>query len=74
VFFKEPFGRTRILAATLVAAGIVVLNLALRPLGSGPRCRLACYPVNWPATRRSRRDARLPGSEPSRRWLPSGRW
>jgi len=28
VFFKEPFGRTRILAATLVAAGILVLNLA----------------------------------------------
>jgi len=28
VAFKEPFGRARILAATLVAAGILVLNLA----------------------------------------------
>jgi drug/metabolite transporter (DMT)-like permease len=28
IAFKEPFGRPRILAATLVAGGIVVLNLA----------------------------------------------
>jgi len=27
VAFREPFGRTRIIAATLVAAGIVILNL-----------------------------------------------
>src|SRR4029077_8145200 len=36
LIFREPFGRTRIAAAVLVAGGIVLLTLSERGLGTGP--------------------------------------
>jgi drug/metabolite transporter (DMT)-like permease len=57
IAFKEPFGRTRVLAAALIAAGILILNLALLPWVPEPRTSDQAF--RSPA---SLADGRLPRS------------
>ena len=69
--FREPFGRARIAATVLVAAGILLLNVALAAASHAGECQ--GRPSRSPATRkRTPAQVRKGRHGSARRWIVSG--